>query len=239
MTMTENETTTRAALALAISAADAANAVAVKAKAAVTAASTMLDEAERDLAAARGALEQARDPQRPLAERLADAGSDDERQQLVDEHNAAKARPAVTGDDLREARVLVLDAEDRVVVARSELEQLQSAATSATAAANRAHARRQEAINEVVRPQCSRLMRAAERLTKEFAEVRLALRFIGANLADGYSDERRQIQRMLDRDLASLFPEEFGFKADPSAALAAWKAFAGAIEHDPSAPFPT
>jgi len=238
MTMTEEETKARSVLTLSIRDADAAQRNAAKAREAVTAASTMLNEAERDLAAARGALEQARAPQRPLAERLAEAGSDDERQQLVDEHNAATARPAVTVDDLREARVLVLDAEDRVVVARSDLERLQSAATSATAAANRADDRRQKAINEVVRPECDRLMQAAERLTKEFAEVRLALRFIGANLADGYSDERRQIQRMLDRDLASLFPEEFGFKADPSAALAAWRGFASAIPLDGSTPFP-
>ena len=236
--MTEEETKARSVLTLSIRDADAAQRNAAKAREAVTAASTMLNEAERDLEAARAAVEEARAPQRPLAERLAEAGSDDERQQLVDEHNAATARPAVTVDDLREARVLVLDAEDRVVVARSDLERLQSAATSATAAANRADDRRQKAINEVVRPECDRLMQAAERLTKEFAEVRLALRFIGANLADGYSDERRQIQRMLDRDLASLFPEEFGFKADPSAALAAWRGFASAIPLDGSTPFP-
>ena len=75
--MTENETTTRAALRVAIKDAAAANAVARRASEAVMAASTMLSEAERDLAAARGALEQARAPQRPLAERLAEAGSDD------------------------------------------------------------------------------------------------------------------------------------------------------------------
>jgi hypothetical protein len=236
--MTEEETKARSVLTLSIRDADAVQRNAAKAHEAVTAASATLRDAEHDQQAARTALEEARAPQRPLAERLAEAGSDDERQQLVDEHNAAKARPAVTVDDLREARVLVLDAEDRVVVARSDLERLQSAATSATAAANRADDRRQKAINEVVRPECDRLMQAAERLTKEFAEVRLALRFIGANLADGYSDERRQIQRMLDRDLASLFPEEFGFKADPSAALAAWRGFASAIPLDGSTPFP-
>jgi hypothetical protein len=161
----------------------------------------------------------------------------EERWATVEEYNAP--RPAPTAEELREARALVLDSEDRVIVARSALEQLQSAATSATAAANRATDRRQKAINEVVRPECARLMQAAERLTKELGEARLALRFVGANLVDGYGDERRQIYRMLDRDLASLFPEERGVAAEPSMALAAWKAFAGAIERDPSRPFPT
>jgi hypothetical protein len=127
--------------------------------------------------------------------------------------------PAATPDDLREARALVLDSEDRVIVARSELEQLQAPATSATAAANRANERRQRAINEVVRPECARLLQAAERLTKELGEARLALRFVGNNLVDGSGDERRQIRRMLDLDLGSMFLEEFGFTAEPSAAL--------------------
>ena len=89
-----------------------------------------------------------------------------------------------------------------------------------------------------MQPEVIRLMRAVERLTTELGEARLALRFVGANLVNGYGDERRQISRTLDRDLASLFPEEFGFKADPSAALAAWRGFASAIALDGSTPFP-
>jgi hypothetical protein len=64
----------------------------------------------------------------------------EERWATVEEYNAP--RPAPTAEELREARALVLDSEDRVIVARSALEQLQSAATSATAAANRATDRR-------------------------------------------------------------------------------------------------
>jgi hypothetical protein len=236
--MTEEETKARSVLTLAIRDAAAAGAVATKAREAVATASRMLEEAQRAHKAALDALEQARAPQRPLAERLAEAGSDDERQQLVDEHNSSKGRPAVTAEDLRDARSRVLDAEDRVVVARSELERLQSAATSATAAANRANARRQEAINEVVRPEAIRLMGRVAGLTMELADARLSLKFVGANLVNEYGDERRQISRTLDRDLSSLFPEEFGFKADPSAALAAWRGFASAIALDGSTPFP-
>ena len=236
--MTENETTTRAALRVAIKDAAAANAVARRASEAVMAASTMLSEAERDLAAARGALEEVRDGQRPLVERLALAGSDEERWQLIDEQSSPKERQAVTVAGLRDARSLVLDAEDRVIVAGSTLERLQQSATSAEAAARRADARRRAAICDVVQPEVIRLMRAVERLTTELGEARLALRFVGSNLVDD-GDERRQISRMLDRDLGSLFPEEFGFKAEPSAALAAWKAFTGAIARDASTPFPS
>jgi hypothetical protein len=234
--MTENETTTRAALELALKDADAAQRDAAKAREAVATASTMLSKAERDLAAARGALEEARAPQRPLAELLAATASDAEAWEVLAEHN--KGRPAVTAEDLREARSLVLDAEDRVIVAGSTLERLQQSATSAEAAARRADARRRAAICDVVQPEVIRLMRAVERLTTELGEARLALRFVGSNLVDD-GDERRQISRMLDRDLGSLFPEEFGFKAEPSAALAAWKAFTGAIARDASTPFPS
>ena len=237
--MTEEGTTARAALSLSIKDAAAASAVAAKARETVATAASKLSEAERDLEAARAAVEEARAPQRPFAERLAEAGSDDERQQLVDDHNAAKARPAVTVDDLREARVLVLDAEDRVVVAQSELERLRQKAISATAAANRANARRQEAINEVVRPEAIRLMGRVAGLTRELADARLSLKFVGANFVNEYGDERRQISRMLDLDMSSLFPEEFSFKAEPSAALAAWRAFAEAIARDSLVPFPT
>jgi hypothetical protein len=174
----------------------AANAVAVKARDAIVAAASKLNEAERDLKAARTALEEARDGQRPIAERLAEAGSDEERWQLIDEQSAPKEREAVTVADLREARVLVLDAEDGVIVARSALEQLQQSSTAATAMANRANNRRQKAINEVVRRECARLMQAAERLTRELADARLSLRFVSANLVDGMGDERRQIYRL-------------------------------------------
>jgi hypothetical protein len=160
------------------------------------AAASKLNEAERDLKAARTALEEARDGQRPIAERLAEAGSDEERWQLIDEQSAPKEREAVTVADLREARVLVLDAEDGVIVARSALEQLQQSSTAATAMANRANNRRQKAINEVVRRECARLMQAAERLTRELADARLSLRFVSANLVDGMGDERRQIYRL-------------------------------------------
>jgi hypothetical protein len=95
-----------------------------------------------------------------------------------------------------------------------------------------------EAINEVVRPECARLIQAAERLTKELGEARLALRHISRNLVDPLSDERRQIDRMLATDMASLFPEENGFKSEPSAALAAWRGFAESIARDASTPFP-
>jgi hypothetical protein len=167
---------------------------------------------------------------------LVSAGSDEERWAMVEEY---APRPTLTAEELRDARALVLDSEDRAVVARSELERLQASATSATAAANRANDRRREAINVVVRPEAIRLMGRVQELTKRLADARLSLRFIGANLADGYSDERRQIDRMLALDLASLFPKEFGFRAEPSAAEAAWEQFAGAIARDASTPFPT
>ena len=237
--MTEEGTTARGALALALKDCDAAQRDAVKSREAVTAAASKFNEAERHLREASTALEEARAPQRRLAQLLAEAASDEERQQLVDEHNSSKGRPAVTAEDLREARVLVLDAEDRVVVARSELEQLQSAATSATAAANRANDRRREAIHAVVRPEAIRLMERVQRLTRELADARLSLKFVGANLVNEYGDERRQISRTLDRDLASLFPEEFGYRAEPSTALAAWKAFAESVTRDASTPFPS
>jgi hypothetical protein len=236
--MSEVETTARAVLALAIKDADAAQGDAAKAREAVLMASATLRDAEHDQQAARTALERARGVQKPIAELLADAASDDERWQLMDEQTALKERPAVTADELREARALVLDSEDRVIVARSELEQVQLASTSATAMADRANDRRQRAINEVVRPECPRLLQTVERLTKELREARLALKFVGGNLVDGSGDERRQIYRILDLDMASLFPEEFGFKSEPSAALAAWKAFAEAVARDSSTPFP-
>jgi hypothetical protein len=234
--MTMTETTTRSVLTLTIKDAAAANAVALKAQEAVTAASTVLSQAERDLAAARAALEGARGVQRPLAALLAETTSDAEREELVDAYN--KPRPTITAEDLRDARALVLDSEDRVVVARSELERLQSAATSATAAANRANDRRQQAIYAVVRPEVARLMDTAEKLTRELGEARLSLRFVGANFVNEYGDERRQISRMLDLDLGSMFPEEFGFRAEPSAALASWRAFAEAIARNSAEPFP-
>jgi hypothetical protein len=235
--MTDEASKTRAALALAIKDADAADAVAVKARDAVKAASTNLSQAERDLAAARAALEEARGVRRPLAELLASAGSDEERWATVDEYNIP--RPALTAEELRDARALVLDSEDRVIVARSELEQLQSSAASATAAANRADARRQEAIREVVRPEAIRLMERVQGLTAELAEARLAMRFVGGRLVAPLSDERRQADRLLNSDPGTMFPLEMGFKAPPSEALAAWQAFAGEIEHNSSAPFPT
>jgi hypothetical protein len=55
--MTEEGTTARAVLALAIKDAAAANAIAVKAREAVASAASKLNEAERDLKAARTALE--------------------------------------------------------------------------------------------------------------------------------------------------------------------------------------
>jgi hypothetical protein len=238
--MTEETSKARAALSAAVKDAAAANAVAEKARDAVTAASTNLSQAERDLAAARTAVEEARGVQRPLADLLADAGSDEERWQLIDEQNISKGRPAVTADELREARALVLDSEDRVIVARSELEQLQAPATSATAAANRANERRQKAVNELVRPECARLLQTAERLTAELGEARLALRFVGDNLTAPYvGEERREIRRHLNQDMLQLFPAEYGITCEPSAALAAWKAFAEAVSHDASTPFPS
>ena len=86
-------------------------------------------------------------------------------------------------------------------------------------------------------PPCNKA-RAVERLTSELGEARLALRFVGANLVDGMGDERRQISRMLDMDLGQMFAHEFGFRAEPSAAEAAWEQFAAAIAHDSSTPFP-
>ena len=226
--MTEEGTKARAALALAIKDAAAANAVAEKARDAVTAASATLRDAEHDQQAARTALERARGVQKPISELLAEARSDDERWQLVDEQNASKGRQPVTVAVLREARILALDTEDGVYAARAAYEQLQESATSATAAANRANDRRQKAVNEVMRPEAIRLMERVQGLTRDLGEARLVLRFAGANFVND-GDERRQISRMLDLNLSSLFPEEFGFKAEPSAALAAWKAFAEAV----------
>ena len=93
-------------------------------------------------------------------------------------------------------------------------------------------------MNEVMRPEAIRLMGRVQGLTRELADARLSLKFVGADLVDGYGDERRQISRLLDRDLGSMFPEEFGFRAEPSIALAAWKAFAEAVTRDSSTPFP-
>ena len=238
--MTEEGTKARAASAIAIKDADAADAVASKAREAATTASTMLSRAERDLKAARTALEEARDGQRPLAEQLAKAGSDEERWQLVEEQNASKGRPAVTADDLRKARVLVADCEDGVIVARSAVEQLQESATSATAAANRANDRRQQAIYAVMMPEVASLLQAAEAKTRELREARLALRFVGDNLTNPLvGEERREIRRHLNQDMSQLFPAEYGLGCEPSAALAAWKAFSEAVARDSSTPFPT
>jgi hypothetical protein len=237
-TLVEGGLELRAALAQAIGECREANARAAKAHGAVATASRMLDEAQRAHEAALNAIDAARAVQRPLADLLAEAGSDAERWQLMEDQNALKERPAVTADDLRKARVLVLDAEDGVIAARSALEQLQQKAISATAAANRANDRRQQAIYAVVRPEVARLMDTAEKLMRELGEARLALRFVDKRLVDGLGDERRQIYRFLDRDLGQMFPEEFGFRAEPSAALAAWRAFAEAIERDASPPFP-
>ena len=235
--MTENETTTRAALALSIRDADAANAVAKRASEAVTSAAAVLREAEHDLQAARAALEGARGVRKPLAELLVSAGSEDERWATVEEYNAP--RPVPTAAEIRDARARVLDSEDRIIVSRSELEQLQLSAASATAAANRANDRRQQAIYAVVRPEVARLMDTAEKLTRELGEARLSLRFLGANLTDPFvADERRQISRTLDLDMATLFPQEHGFRAAPSAALALWTQFAERITQDASALFP-
>jgi hypothetical protein len=237
--MTENETTARAVLSAAIKDAAAADAVALRAREAVTSAAGTLREAEHDLKSARAALERARTPQRPLADVLADAYSDAEREAIVEEHNSAKRRPAPTIADIRALRDLVADGEDRSVVAKADLDRLQASATSTETAARRANDRRRQAINAVCAPEAIRLMGRVQGLTRELADARLSLKFVGANLADGHSDERRQIQRMIDMDLGQMFAHEFGFKAEPSAALAAWKAFAESVTRDSSTPFPS
>jgi hypothetical protein len=88
-----------------------------------------------------------------------------------------------------------------------------------------------------VRPECAKLMRTVETLTGELREARLALRFVGSNLVDNRGDEHRQISRMLDMDLGQMFAREFGFRAEPSAAEAAWEQFAEALARDASTPF--
>jgi hypothetical protein len=238
MTMTENETTARGALALAVKDAAVADSIALKAQEAAAAADARLREAEHDLKSARAALERARTPQRPLADVLAEAYSDAEREAIVEEHNSAKWRPAPTIADIRALRDLVADGEDRSVVAKADLDRLQASATSTETAARRANDRRRQAIYAVVRPEAIRLMERVQGLTMELAEARLSLKFVGDNLVDGSGDERRQIYRFLDRDLGQMFPEEFGFRAEPSAALAAWRGFASAIALDGSTPFP-
>jgi hypothetical protein len=152
----------REALARAIDECRDADAAAVKAREAVTAASTMLDEAERDLEAARTTVEEARDAHRD---------------RLVASVSSGLAPAADVG--LRTARLAEVEAEDTVVAFKSALEQLHSAATSATAAANRANDRRQKAINELARPECAQLMGRVQGLTHQLGEARLALRFVG------------------------------------------------------------
>ena len=157
----------------------------------------------------------------------------------VESRKVNEAQERGSADDLRKARVLAADCEDGVHAARAAYEQLQASATTATAAANRANDRRRAAINEVVRPECARLMRTAERLTKELGEARLAMKFVSGNLTGDYGDERGQINRFLNLDLSQLFPGEFGFRAALGSALAAWRNFAEAVARDPETPFPT
>jgi hypothetical protein len=228
----------REELRLAIAAVEQAEAVDAKSRSAMAKALDHLRATEAAHAHAKATLEDARSVQRPLADRLAEAGSDDERFALVEEHNASIGRPAVTAEDLRKARILLLDAEDGVTAARSTLEQLRGPAVQATAMANRSRDRRKRAIYAVLGPEVPRLLQAAEQLAKELGEARLSLRYISGNLVDSYGDERREIDRFLNRDIGQLFPEENGFKAEPSKSLAAWTAFSETIARDPDAPFP-
>jgi hypothetical protein len=177
-------------------------------------------------------------PRKTLAEKLAAARGEEERWAVIEEHKAEAGRPAVTLDDLKRLRAAVDAADDSVVVTRNALEVAEAGARPALSVLARARDCRQTAIYAVVRPELSRLMQDAEKLTKELGEARSKLKYVSDNLTDPYSEDRRQVARYLRKDMAELFPAEFGLRAEPSAAWAAWEGFAEAIAKEADASFP-
>ena len=146
----------RAELADAIGEVEASEAAAKKSQGEVKKAEDHLRAMELANARAMAALEAARVGQLPLADKLAAAHSDSERWDIVEEHEAAAGRPAVTTEDLRRLRADVELADDEVVAARSALSFAREHARPATSALSRAKDRRQKAIHEVVRPEVGR-----------------------------------------------------------------------------------
>jgi hypothetical protein len=149
----------REELRLAILEVEAEEVDASKAQAEADQASARLRTAKLAHGVAVDALDAARSARVPLADRLAAACTDNERWEIVEEHEAAKRRPAITVDDLKRMRQEIEAAYDAVTVARNALELAEDRARPALSALRRAKDRRERAVGEVVRPEIGRLMR--------------------------------------------------------------------------------
>jgi chromosome segregation ATPase len=230
----------REELRLSIIEVEAAEAASAKSRASVSSAEDHLRAMQMAHARATSALEHARAGRRPLADRLEEAASDDERWAISDEYNAADGRPAITAEDLRKMRQEVESADDEVVAARSALDLAHDRARPTTSALNRARNRRQRAVWEVTRPEVGRLMRECQDLVEELSAKRAALNYVANSLVDPFEGDRRAAFHYFGRQ---LFPEEAGLRSEfdltrRNAALAAWTQFAENITKDATAPFP-
>jgi hypothetical protein len=232
----------REELRLAILDVEAAEVASAKSQALVSSAEDHLRGMRVAHGRATSALEDARAVQRPLADRLAEADSDDERFRVIDEHNASTGRPAITADDLRKLRQACEAADDEVVAAQSALDLAHDQARPAASALNRAKERRQHAVYEISRQEIGRLMREAQDLVERLGAKRAELRFVAWNLLDPYrhADDRRRAESFLSRP---AYPEESGLMTenDPTrrnGAIAAWQAFATQITADATTPCP-
>jgi hypothetical protein len=232
----------REELRLAVLGVEAAEAPSAKMQALVSSAENHLRAMKLAHAHATSALEDARAVQRPLADRLADADSDDARFRIIEDHNASKGRPAITTDDLRRLRQAIEAADDEVVAAQSALDLAHAQARPAASALTRAKERRQHAVYEVSRPEIGRLMCEAQALVERLAAKRAELKYVAWNLLDPYShgDDRRRAEFFLSRQ---AYPEESGLisENDPTrrnAAIAAWQEFATQIAADATTPCP-
>ena len=215
----------------------AAESAAAKASEGVELASERVRAARLAHSKAENTLSEAIGPPLTLQDKLREALDVDDQIAIAEEHYKAPPRAPVTASDLARLRAAILSAGGDVIVAESALEAARAHAAPMISAVNRAKDRRQKAICAVVQSEVGRLLQTAEELTKALGEARSSLKCV-AGLVDPYSDARRVIDRHLNQGAPELFPREFGLRAAPSAAWAAWEAFAEAIKNDAEAAFP-
>ena len=228
-------------LQLAIIAVEQAEVVAAKGHAEVDKASAHLRAMKLAHGRAEDSLSEVTRPPRTLQDKLREAFDVDDQMRIAEEHYNAPPLAPVTANDLAKLRAAVQSAGDEVIAAQSALEMAQHRAGPAASVLNRAKDRRTRAVQEVVRPEVGRLMRAAQIAAEQLIAVRAELNFVSLSLINSYADERRQATLFLGR---FSFPSEQGFRTEDdltkcNAAIAQWQAFAQRIETDASAEFPT
>ena len=235
-------TPAREELRFAILEVEAAEATAAKATAAVEVASDQMRIARLAYSKAEDAFSEVTSPPRSLQDKLREAFDVDDQMRIAEEHYNAPPRAPVTASALAKLRAAVESAGDDVTAAELFLDAVRAQAAPKTSALNRAKARRQQAIYEVVRPEVSRLTSEVEAATETLVAKRAALNFVSSELIDWSWDERRQAAFCLTR--VAPFPEEQGLRTDSDlskrdAAIASWQGFAEAITQDARAQFPS